>query len=71
MMRLIQTVNMDLKKNRISKIGEVAPEGEEDNDEEEDSLKESFISMENEEQMNKELWEGLNSREKSSVCWKD
>jgi hypothetical protein len=55
MMRLIQTVNMDLKKNRISKIGEVAPEGEEDNDEEEDSLKESFISMENEEQMNKEL----------------
>jgi hypothetical protein len=27
--------------------------------------------MENEEEMNKKLWEGLNSREKSSVCWKD
>lgn len=44
-MRLIQTVNMEMKKNRISKIGEVAAEGEEDADDGTEQLKESFLSM--------------------------
>lgn len=34
-----------MKRNRISKIGEVAAEGEEDADDGTDQLKESFISM--------------------------
>ena len=43
MRRLIQTVNLDMKLNRISKIGEVAAEGEADQ-EDDDDLKESIIS---------------------------
>jgi hypothetical protein len=38
---------MEMKMKRITKIGEVAPEGEEDPDNETEQLKESYISIEN------------------------